>query len=56
MERTSVHLRLPPELHAQLRTMADEQELSLNSLVIELLAGATGVDLTHVDPDADEWG
>ena len=56
MEPTSLHVRLPPELHEHLRAMAEEHGLSLNGLVIELLAGATGVDLTHVDPDADEWG
>jgi hypothetical protein len=36
--------------------MADEQQTSVNRLVVELLAGVTGVDLTHVDPDSEEWG
>jgi predicted HicB family RNase H-like nuclease len=51
-----LHIRVPQELHEQLRAMAEEQGVSVNGLVLTLLAGATGVDVTHADPDAAEWG
>jgi predicted HicB family RNase H-like nuclease len=50
MERPSIHLRLPRDLHDQLRATAEDQDLSLNSLILALLAGSTGWTL---DPEAD---
>jgi len=38
----SIHVRLPPALHDELRQAADEQRMSLNSLVVALLAGGVG--------------
>jgi hypothetical protein len=39
-------LRLPPALHEQLVTQAAEQDVSLNTLIVMLLAGAVGFTLT----------
>jgi len=39
-------LRLPPALHAQLVERARDQGLSLNTLIVTLLAGAVGFTLT----------
>ncbi len=50
MDRPSLHLRLPRDLHDQLRETADDQELSLNSLILALLAGSVGWTL---DPGTD---
>jgi hypothetical protein len=50
MDRPSIHLRLPRDLHDQLRETADDQELSLNSLLVALLAGSVGWKL---DPGID---
>jgi predicted HicB family RNase H-like nuclease len=41
----SIHVRLPPALHDQLRTTALDQGMSLNSLVVALLAGSIGFKL-----------
>lgn len=40
------HLRLPLDLHFQLTTEAEQQGVSLNTLMIALLAGAIGFKLT----------
>jgi predicted HicB family RNase H-like nuclease len=37
-----LRVRMPPELHAQLSAMAAEQEVSLNTLIVALLAGGIG--------------
>ena len=38
----SIHVRLPPALHDQLRHAAEDQRMSLNSLVVALLAAGVG--------------
>ena len=38
----SIHVRLPPALHDQLRHAAEDQRISLNSLVVALLAAGVG--------------
>jgi hypothetical protein len=45
MDRPSIHLRLPKALHEQLRATAEEQEISLNSLLLALIAGSVGFSL-----------
>lgn len=40
--QSSIHVRLPPSLHDQLREAAGEQNMSLNALVVALLAGGVG--------------
>jgi predicted HicB family RNase H-like nuclease len=45
MDRQSLHVRLPVALHDQLRAAADEQGISLNTLVATLLAGGIGFKL-----------
>lgn len=42
-------VRLPADLHAELRQRAEEQNISLNSLVIALLAGAVKFTLKKKD-------
>jgi predicted HicB family RNase H-like nuclease len=42
-----VLLRLPRGLHEQLRATADAQGVSVNSLLIALLAGSVGWSLEH---------
>jgi len=42
MDRPSIHLRLPRELHDELRVTADQQGVSLNTLLATLLAGSIG--------------
>jgi predicted HicB family RNase H-like nuclease len=43
--RQMLHLRIPASLHAELTRRAQEQGVSLNNLVIALLAGAIGFNL-----------
>jgi hypothetical protein len=43
--KPSVHVRLPRDLAAHLRQLADEQGVSLNALLATLLAGAVGWSL-----------
>ena len=43
-------MRLPPALHDQLRQTAKDQAMSLNSLVVALLAGGVGWTLVDSDP------
>jgi hypothetical protein len=38
----SVHVRLPRGLYELVKTLADEQDVSMNTLAIALLSGATG--------------
>lgn len=40
--QASIHVRLPPALHEQLRAAAAEQQMSLNALIVALLAGGIG--------------
>jgi predicted HicB family RNase H-like nuclease len=42
MDRPSIHLRLPRNLHDQLRSQAEAQGVSLNTLLTTLLAGSVG--------------
>ena len=51
--RQSIHVRLPRGLHEQLAETAVEQDVSLNSLIATLLAGAVGFSL---DPDKERPG
>jgi predicted HicB family RNase H-like nuclease len=44
-DQASIHVRLPPALHDQLRDLAEEQRMSLNALVIALLSGGIGFKL-----------
>jgi predicted HicB family RNase H-like nuclease len=39
-------VRMPPALHEQLQQRAAEQGVSLNSLIVNLLAGGIGFKLT----------
>jgi predicted HicB family RNase H-like nuclease len=41
-----VLVRMPPALHEQLSRLAEEQGVSLNQLVVSLLAGGVGFTLT----------
>lgn len=43
---TKITLRLPPALHAQLVERAAQQDVSLNALIVALLAGGIGFKLT----------
>jgi HicB-like protein involved in pilus formation len=45
MDRQSIHIRLPRSLHDRLKAAADDQDISLNSLVLSLLAGSVGFSL-----------
>jgi hypothetical protein len=49
MERTrpSIHLRLPSDLLDELRVTAEEQSISLNSLLVALIAGSIGWTLQN---------
>jgi predicted HicB family RNase H-like nuclease len=49
-ERPSLHLRLPRDLHERVRQLADEQDVSLNTLLVALIAGSVGFKLAG---DAD---
>lgn len=40
-----LHLRLPPALHAELAQKAEQQHVSLNTLLVALLAGGIGFKL-----------
>jgi predicted HicB family RNase H-like nuclease len=42
MEATSVRVRFPVELHADLVAEAERQGVSLNTLIVALLAGGIG--------------
>jgi hypothetical protein len=44
-ERQSVHVRLPASLLAEVRRRAEVEEISINTLIACLLAGAIGFDL-----------
>jgi hypothetical protein len=48
--RQSVHVRIPLALVEELRTRADEQQVSFNLLVASLLAGAIGFKLADEAP------
>lgn len=41
-----LNIRLPPALHEQLKAKADEQGISLNTLMVALLAAGVGFKLT----------
>lgn len=41
-EAAQVHLRLPPRLHERLKEIAAEQDVSMNQVIVLLLASATG--------------
>lgn len=45
MKPVQYHLRLPVGLHARLEVEAEDQGVSLNTLIIALLAGAINFDL-----------
>lgn len=49
-DRQSIHLRLPRALHEQLRQLAEEQGVSLNTLLVALVAGAVGFALDDEAP------
>jgi hypothetical protein len=51
MDRPSIHLRLPRDLHDELRSRAEEQGVSPNTLLTTLLGGAIGWSL---DPNAKQ--
>lgn len=40
--RTSLHVRLPSTLIEALRQRADEEKVSLNTLLVSIIAGAIG--------------
>lgn len=45
MARGAITIRMPPALHDLLAEQAAEQGVSLNSLMVALLAGGTGFKL-----------
>jgi predicted HicB family RNase H-like nuclease len=49
MERQSIHIRLPRSLHDQLKDFAEDEQISINSLVLALLAGSVGFQLAPAD-------
>lgn len=44
-----ITLRLPPDLHQHLTRLAAEQRVSLNMLLVALLAGGSGWRATALD-------
>jgi predicted HicB family RNase H-like nuclease len=38
MDRTSLHVRLPRSLHERLRELADDQDVSINTLLVAVVA------------------
>src|SRR5437660_1709300 len=42
MAQPSIHLRLPRDLHEEVRKQAEQQGVSLNTLIATLVAGALG--------------
>jgi hypothetical protein len=44
-DQPTIHIRLPRPLHDQLREAAEREGLSLNTLVVSLLAGGIGFKL-----------
>jgi hypothetical protein len=46
IKRQAIQLRLPKSLHERLREQADREEVSMNSLLLALIAGAVGYELT----------
>lgn len=46
----SIHIRLPRTLHEQLREAAEQEEMSLNALLVALLAGGIGFTLGEPQP------
>jgi hypothetical protein len=52
MSSQSIHLRLPRRLYRQLKDVADEEGVSLNTLMTALLAGSTGFTLDPAAPPA----
>jgi hypothetical protein len=44
-DQPTIHVRLPRPLHDQLREAAEREGLSLNTLVVALLAGGIGFKL-----------
>ncbi len=42
MAPPSIHLRLPRDLHDEVRAQAEQQGVSLNTLLATLIAGALG--------------
>jgi hypothetical protein len=45
MDRQSIHIRLPRALHDRLVELAADQGISLNGLLVALLAGSVGFTL-----------
>jgi predicted HicB family RNase H-like nuclease len=45
MASGELKIRMPPALHEQLQQRAAEQGVSLNSLIVNLLAGGVGFKL-----------
>ena len=54
MSSQSIHLRLPRRLYGRLKDVADEEGVSLNTLMTALLAGSTGFTLDPEAPPASE--
>jgi predicted HicB family RNase H-like nuclease len=50
-DRHSTRVRLPKALHERLWDLAVEQDISLNSLIITLLAGSVGFTLAETPED-----
>jgi hypothetical protein len=50
----NLRLRLPKAMHDQLREMAESQGVSMNTLVVLLLADAMGFTFRPPDPDVPE--
>jgi predicted HicB family RNase H-like nuclease len=45
MDRQSIHVRLPKTLHDRLRDLAAEQHVSLNTLLVAMIASSVGFKL-----------
>jgi predicted HicB family RNase H-like nuclease len=43
--RGALHVRMPSSLHAKLLRLKDEENVSLNQLVVSLIAGGVGFKL-----------
>jgi hypothetical protein len=56
-DRPSIHLRLPRDLHDELRARADAQDISFNTLLATLLAGSIGwtLDLSKKTAYPSTW-
>lgn len=54
-KQVQIHLRLPPALHEQVKAAAEKQDVSLNQMIVLLVAGGVGFKLERKsDPEVRE--